>query len=254
MASKCKNFLITVIHFSFLIISILQIYFKYSTFIAPRSESLTIQTDKNDILINYKLGKGNFVINSQKIEQNFNISGLMNIKTIRNYAFERFDKLNENREREIDKAIYMLYYFIISDIIYLQILYIFFFNRCTAGIITIIIQIFKCYSSTKRIKESSPYLCVFETVINFFRESYIRNSKWRTPEGYQIFEFLCNFVIILDIIYLIILIKRKHNNKNKDVQAIQYSPLNDEMNDDNRKDYQDEEDIDNDDNEEKNFL
>ena len=32
------------------------------------------------------------------------------------------------------------------------------------------------------------------------------------------------------------------------MQVIQYSPLNDEMNDDNRKDYQDEEDIDNEDN------
>ena len=248
MASKCKNFLIFVVHYSIITISMLQVYFKYSTFITPRNESLAFQADRNDTQYSYKIGSGKFEINSQKIKENFNISGLMNIEAIRNFAFERFDKLNENRERKIDKSIYMLYYFMISDIIYLLILYSFFFERCTSGIITIIIQIFKCYSNTKRIKKSSPDICVFEAVSNFFKESYIRNSKWSNPEGYQIFEFLCNFVIILDIIYLIILIRRKCNKKNQDVQVIQYSPLNDEMNDDNRKDYQDEEDIDNDDN------
>ena len=248
MASKCKNFLIFVVHYSIITISMLQVYFKYSTFITPRNESLAFQADRNDTQYSYKIGSGKFEINSQKIKENFNISGLMNIEAIRNFAFERFDKLNENRERKIDKSIYMLYYFMISDIIYLLILYSFFFERCTSGIITIIIQIFKCYSNTKRIKKSSPDICVFEAVKNFFGESYIRNSKWASPEGYQIFEFLCNFVIILDIIYLIILIRRKCNKKNQDVQVIQYSPLNDEMNDDNRKDYQDEEDIDNEDN------
>ena len=165
----------------------LQVYFKYSTFITPRSESLAFQADRNDTQYSYKIGKGKFEINSQKIKENFNISGLMNIEAIRNFAFERFDKLDENRERKIDKSIYMLYYFMISDIIYLLILYSFFFERCTSGIITIIIQIFKCYSNTKRIKKSSPDICVFEAVKNFFKESYIRNSKWSNPEGYQIF-------------------------------------------------------------------
>ena len=73
----------------------------------------------------------------------------------------------------------------------------------------------KYYFNCKRIKKSNPDICPFQIVINYFTNLSIRDLDIFNTEGFEIFEYLCNYVIILDFIWLCILIKRKRA-KNKE--------------------------------------
>ena len=203
--SKCslKFFLSTTI----LIISLSQLYFQYSAIMTPRNKDFH-QKDKRNNIINIVIFSKNYDFNFKKLEENFDDNALMRINFVKNYTLKGLEKIKEKSGNKYDIKILMLFYLLIYDFIYLIFLYIFYFNGFKAGIVKIIIQIFKFYFTGKRIKLSNPDICICEAISNFFNYSSIRGCGFFTPEGFQIFEFLCNYVIIFDIIWLIIIIKK----------------------------------------------
>ena len=212
--SKCslKFFLSTAI----LIISLSQLYFQYSAIMTPRNKDFH-QKDKRNNIINIVIFSKNYDFNFKKLEEDFDDNALMRINLVKNYTLKGLEKIKEKSGNKYDIKILMLFYLLIYDFIYLIFLYIFYFNGFKAGIVKIIIQIFKFYFTGKRIKLSNPDICICEAISNFFKNSSIRGWGFFTPEGFQIFEFLWNFVIILDIIWLIIIKKyiNKYKKKNK---------------------------------------
>ena len=212
--SKCslKFFLSTAI----LIISLSQLYFQYSAIMTPRNKDFH-QKDKRNNIINIVIFSKNYDFNFKKLEEDFDDNALMRINLVKNYTLKGLEKIKEKSGNKYDIKILMLFYLLIYDFIYLIFLYIFYFNGFKAGIVKIIIQIFKFYFTGKRIKLSNPDICICEAILNHFNNSLMRGWGFFTPEGFQIFEFLCNFVIILDIIWLILIKKNinKYKKKNK---------------------------------------
>jgi hypothetical protein len=232
MASKCKKFIYTALPLSILLISLFQLYFQYSSLMTPRNE-IESEKDNRNSLISFMINKKRFDLNLKKIEESFEDNPLMNIDLLKNYTLKGFDKINEKRENKIEKRKLMLSYLMIYDIIFIIFIYIFIFGGFKSGIVTIIFQIFKLYFTAKRLKQSSRDICLCETVLNFFKNLGLRDCGLFTPEGFQILEFLFNYVIILDIIWLILI--KINNNKKKG----EYVELSEKifLNDDDREDY-----------------
>ena len=235
MASKCKKFINTALPLSILLISLFQLYFQYSSLMTPRNE-IESEKDNRNSLISFMINKKRFDLNLKKIEESFEDNPLMNIDLLKNYTLKGFDKINEKREDKIEKRKLMLSYLMIYDIIFIIFIYIFIFGGFKSGIVTIIFQIFKLYFTSKRLK--SRDICLCETVLNFFESLGLRDWGLFTPEGFQILEFLFNYVIILDIIWLILI--KINNNKKKG----EYVELSEKivLNDDDREDYKEKND------------
>ena len=227
MTSKFTNLLInTVLPFSILILCLFQLYFQYSSFVTPRNE-LFNEKDKRDTFISYNLYNKKFGFNLEKIKETFSDNALMRINIVKNYTLKVFDKINEKREEYIDKKKYMLFYLICYDFIFIIFIYIFIFGGFKSGIVKIIFQVFKIYSTAKRLKMSNPDIYLYEAVFNYFKNVWLRDWTLFTPEGFQIFEFLFNFVIILDIIWLIILLKRRYKKKKDNIKYIKHDSTDD---------------------------
>ena len=233
MASKCKKFIYTALPLSILLISLFQLYFQYSSLMTPRNE-IESEKDNRNSLISFMINKKRFDLNLRKIEESFEDNPLMNIDLLKNYTLKGFDKINEKREDKIEKRKLMLSYLMIYDIIFIIFIYIFIFGGFKSGIVTIIFQIFKLYFTAKRLKQSSRDICLCETVLNFFKNLGLRDWGLFTPEGFQILEFLFNYVIILDIIWLILI--KINNNKKKGGEYVELSEKI-VLNDDDREDY-----------------
>ena len=217
MASKCKNFLCSLLPIFILFISLFQLYFHYSTIVTPRSKDFYEKDDQHEFY-NFQIGDKQFDLNLEKLNENFDDSPLMNINILKNATMKGFQKINERREKKIDERIYMLFYLIFHDIIYLIIVYIFYFGGCKAGIIKIIFQILRFYFNSRRIKLSNPNLCPFQVIMNYYYYNIgIRGWNIFTPEGFGIFEYLCNYVIILDCIWLYIIIKGKKSEQKENI-------------------------------------
>ena len=86
----------------------------------------------------------------------------MRINIVKNYTLKVFDKINEKREEYIDKKKYMLFYLICYDFIFIIFIYIFIFGGFKSGIVKIIFQVFKIYSTAKRLKMSNPFLIILK--------------------------------------------------------------------------------------------
>ena len=126
----------------------------------------------------------------------------------------------------------MLYYLIIYDIICIIIVYCFVYGSIKAGLIKIILQIIRFYYNTERMQKFNTHMTVYSIIKGKFENMFLyRGWKIFSPEGFLIIELLCNFVIILDIIYIIILIcnKRKYKKK-KLIEEVIEEDLNKEDN------------------------
>ena len=240
MASKCKNFFKAALPYSILLISLFQLYFQYSNLIALRNETDN-QKDNRNSLNSFMIKRKRLHLNFQKIEEGFEDNPLMNIDIVKKCVLKVFDKINEKRENQFDKRKLMLFYLIFYDIIFIISIFIFFIGGIISGIVKIIFQIFKLYFTGKRLKQSSPDICLCETVLNFFKNLGLRDWGLFTPEGYQILEFLFNIVIILDIIWLIWLILIKKNSNKKKGEFIELSEKI-ILRDEDREDYKEKND------------
>ena len=231
MASKCKNFLCSILPMFILFISLFQLYFHYSTIVTPRSKDFYEKDDQHEFY-NFQFRDRQYDLNLEKLNENFDDSPLMNINILKNATLKGFQKINEKREEKIDERIYMLFYLIFHDILFLIIVYIFYFGGCKAGIIKIIFQILRFYFNFKRIKLPNRDLYPFQVIINFLNNNILfRGWNLFIPDGFEIFEYICNYVIILDFIWLYILIKKKKSKKKKS------SIKREIMTDDQRCDY-----------------
>ena len=217
MASKCKNILCSILPMFIIFISFFQLYFHYSTIVTPRSKDFYEKDDQHEFY-NFQIWDKQFDLNLEKLNDNFDDSPLMNINILKNATLKEFHKINEKREEKINERIYMLFYLIFHDILFLIIVYIFYFGGFKAGIIKIIFQILRFYFNSRRIKLSNPNLCPFQVIINYYSNNIkIRGWDIFTPEGFGIFEYLCNYVIILDCIWLYIIKKTKKSKQKENI-------------------------------------
>lgn len=218
MASKCKEFLIyQILPISILLISLLELYFHYSTITTIRSKAADEKSELNSIY-SYIFKGRRFDLDLKKIEEDFYLRPFANV----NSTLKIFQKIDEKRGVHLDKRIHMLFYFLLKDFIYIIFIYIFIYGGYKSGIIKIIFQLLKFYYISKRIKKLNPNLFPHQVVLNFFNNASIRDWTIFSQEGYQNFEYLCNLVIILDFIWLYILIKQKCHKKKRKIYTKSY--------------------------------
>jgi hypothetical protein len=210
-----------IIQFSILIIFLFQLYSQYSTLITYRTR-IHNEKDGRNTLSYYHLTKNlEYDFNINKLQECFEDNPLMNINFVKEKTLDLFDKLNANKETKTDQRNYMLYYLIIYDIFNLIIVYCFIYGSIQAGIIKIILQGFRFYFNAKRIQRFNNEMNLYY-IIKYKIENICVLRKWNffNPEGFLVIEFLCNFVIILDIILLIILFRKKYSNKSQNKNYI----------------------------------
>ena len=237
MACNCK----IILSISILLITLLQLYFQYSSFMTNRNQQLEEKDKRKQLYtLNFVFGR-RYEFNLAEIDTFFNENPLMKINALKNFVLNRCEKWNESREKKLNIKIYELFYLMIYDLIFIIFLYFFIFKFYPAGIVKIIMQILKFIFTAIRIKKINPAISIFNVICNHFDNRHLREVEIFDAEGFEIFEFLCNLVIIFDILYLILIIKDKRTPKKPDDNEIIVKKQI--LTDDNRVDYKDEENI-----------
>ena len=228
-----KNFFI---QFSILIIFLFQLYSQYSTLITHRNR-IDNEKDGRNTLSYYLLTKNlEYDFNINKLQECFEDNPLMNINFVKQKTLDLFNKLNANKENKLDQRNYMLYYLIIYDIINLIIVYCFIYGNIQAGIIKIILQVFRFYFNAKRLQRFNNDMNLYYIIKSKFENTCVlRRWNFFNPEGFLVIEFLCNFVIILDIILLVILIRKKYQKKSENYIVLEEKNKDDLSEDDGDK-------------------
>ena len=239
MACKCRiSCKYTILPLTILIIILFQLYFQYSTFMTKRYQDLENRDKRNQIYTLNFIGK-RYDFNLKEIDNYFNDNALMKINILKDIILKGFNKWNESRKNKLDIQIYELFYLIIYDLIFIFFLYKFIFKSVKAGIAKIIIQILKFIFTAIRINKNQD-ICFWTIIKNHYDNSDLRNSEVFTPEGFEIFEVLCNLVIILDIIWLIIIKKESHKNNYYNLTETELGIKKQVLTDENRVDYKEE--------------
>lgn len=237
MACNCK----IILSISILLITLLQLYFQYSSFMTNRNQHLEEKDKRKQLYtLNFVFGR-RYEFNLAEIDTFFNENPLMKINALKNFVLNRCEKWNESREKKLNIKIYELFYLMTYDLIFIIFLYFFIFKFYPAGIVKIIMQILKFIFTAIRIKKINPAISIFNVICNHFDNRHLREVEIFDAEGFEIFEFLCNLVIIFDILYLILIIKDKRTPKKPDDNEIIVKKQI--LTDDNRVDYKDEENI-----------
>ena len=207
---KCFRFLINVIlPYSILCIFLFQIYSQYSTIVTLRTKKEN-KKDGRRTLSNYQLTKDKYYdFNMNKVKEYFEDNAIMNIPFVKNKTLGLIETKNVNKDKDFDNRVYMFFYLIIYDIISLIVVYCFIYGSIFAGLLKIIFQIIRFYFNAKRLKRFNINMGLY-SIINSKIENIYLYRGWSifNPEGFLILEFLCNFAIILDIILLLIYIRR----------------------------------------------
>ena len=206
MASKCCEIIKSSLPMIILFFTLFQLYFQYSTFITQRNNKYD-KIDRRGKIYTIKIGKKILDLNLGKIEECFNDSSLMNINLLRNSTLNYIEKIDAKRGSQLDQKVYMFFYIVITDLLYIINLYIFYFGSITSGIIKIIFQVLKFFFSYKRLKKTSPDLCIFQIIKNYIDNTKDRQLSFFEPEGYAIIDHLCNYVIINYILIIYYLFK-----------------------------------------------
>ena len=217
---KCfQNLFNKLIPVTILLIFLLQIYATYAQY-SPRvieNKNLDINeiNGRNTMTVVRLSQDKQYYFNNIKIQQSFENNALMNINYLKNSLLTLFELINNAYENKNNIIIYMFYYLIAYDIICLIILCYFISGSFMAGIIKIIYQIARFYFNSKRIKKFNKQMNISSIIKSKIENIYLIR-KWNIfcSEGYLIIEYLCNFIIIFDIL-LIIYIYRKKNYRKK---------------------------------------
>jgi len=141
----------------------------------------------------------------------------MNIRCLKNLLLESLEPINYKKDDNKNNIeIYMLYYLIAYDVVCLIILCYFIFGSFMDGIIKIIYQITRFYFNSKMIKNFNKQMNIFSIIKSKIENIYLIR-KWNifNPEGYLVIEFLCNFIIIFDILLIIYIFRNKNYAKIK---------------------------------------
>ena len=226
-SNRCKKYIVeTILPLSILLICLFQHYCQYSAMVTPRTKKLDEQ-DKRNAIFNFNIGKRQFDFHLPKIEEYFNDSPLINIYFIKNSILKLFDKINPEKDNELNIVKYKLFYLLAHDFIFIVIIYIFIYHGFKAGIIKLIFQILRLYFNTRHLKKSNRNIYLYQAVKNYFETQKLKNIDFFSSEGFQYLEYLSNCVIILDIIWLFVLYKQRKNKKERII-----------ITDDDRVDYQ----------------
>ena len=196
MACNCK----IILSISILLITLCQLYFQYSSFMTNRNQKLEEKDRRNQLFtLNFVFGR-RYEFNLAAIDKFFNDNPLMKINILKKFVLNRCEKWNESRKNKLYLKIYEHFYLMIYDLIFIIILYFFIFKFYPAGIVKIIMQILKFIFTAIRFKKINPNISIFREIQNHFENRGLRNEEIFDPEGFEICEFLCNLVIILDIL------------------------------------------------------
>ena len=226
-SNRCKKYIVeTILPLSILLICLFQHYCQYSAMVTPRTKKLDEQ-DKRNAIFNFNIGKRQFDFHLPKIEEYFNDSPLINIYFIKNSILKLFDKINPEKDNELNIVKYKLFYLLAHDFIFIVIIYLFIYYGFKAGIIKLIFQILRLYFNTRRLKKANRNIYLYQAVKNYFETQKLKNIDFFSSEGFQYLEYLSNCVIILDIIWLFVLYKQRKNKKERII-----------ITDDDRVDYQ----------------
>jgi hypothetical protein len=199
-----KSLLSILFYYSILCIFLLQLYSQYSTLPTLRSK-IENQKDGRNTLTNFQLTKTKqYDFNLNKIQEYFDDNALMKIPFLKRQVLKLIDHFN-NKENKLDIRNYMHFYLIGYDIICIIIVYIFLFcASIKAGLITILFQSVRFYFNAKRIQKFNSRMSLYEIIKSKWENIVLfRGWSFFNPEGFLIIEFLCNFVVILEIILLI---------------------------------------------------
>ena len=213
-----SNLIPTIILLAFL----LQVYAQYSTIFFENKKVDNKIYGRNTMTVFKYSQEKQYYFNNIKIQQLFENNALMNIKCLKNLLLESFEPINYKKENKNNTIIYMLYYLIAYDIICLIILCYFISGSLFAGAIKIIYQIAHFYFNSKMIKKFNKQMNIFSIIRSKIENTYLIR-KWNifNPEGYLVFEFLCNFIIIFDILLIVyICIKKNYTKKEKTKEKI----------------------------------
>ena len=240
MACKCRfSCKYTILPFSILIVSLSQLYFQYSSFMTKRNQNLEEQDKRHQLYtLNFIFGK-RYEFNLGEIDNYFNDNALMKIPQLKDLVEKGFNKWNEKREKKLDLKLYEIFYLIIYDLIFIIFLYLFIFKSFKAGIIKIIIQLLKCVFTMIRFKKKHGNICLYKIIYNHYDNTDLRGLEFFDSEGCEISEFLCNLVIVLDIIWLII-IKRDARKNDNNLPETEFIIKKQILTDENRVDYNEE--------------
>ena len=240
MACKCRfSCKYTILPFSILILSLSQLYFQYSSFMTKRNQNLEEQDKRHQLYtLNFIFGK-RYEFNLGEIDNYFNDNALMKIPQLKDLVEKGFNKWNEKREKKLDLKLYEIFYLIIYDLIFIIFLYLFIFKSFKAGIIKIIIQLLKFVFTMINFKKKYGNICLCKIIYNHCDMTHLRGSEFFDAEGCEISEFLCNLVIVLDIIWLII-IKRDARKNDNNLPETEFIIKKQILTDENRVDYNEE--------------
>lgn len=211
-------------YYLILCIFLLQLYAQYSTLVTLRTK-LDNQKDGRNTMTNFQLSKSkHYDFNMNKVQEYFDDNALMQIPFLKKQAFNLMDYFNK-REDKLDNRVYMYFYLIGYDIICTIIVYIFLFcPSIKAGFIKVIFQLLRFYYNAKRLQKFNSKMNLYE-IIKSKWENMVLIRGWSifNPEGFFIIEFLCNFVVILDIILLIkyIRVRRRYKRIKKMNQIVE---------------------------------
>jgi hypothetical protein len=163
----------------------------------------------------------------------------MKIPQLKDLVEKGFNKWNEKREKKLEIKLYEIFYLIIYDLIFIIFLYLFIFKSFKAGIIKIIIQLLKFVFTMIRFKKKHGNICLYKIIYNHYDNTDLRGLEFFDSEGCEISEFLCNLVIVLDIIWLII-IKRDARKNDNNLPETEFIIKKQILTDENRVDYNEE--------------
>ena len=191
MACNCK----IILSISILLITLLQLYFQYSSFMTNRNQHLEEKDKRKQLYtLNFVFGR-RYEFNLAEIDTFFNENPLMKINALKNFVLNRCEKWNESREKKLNIKIYELFYLMIYDLIFIIFLYFFIFKFYPAGIVKIIMQILKFIFTAIRIKKINPAISIFNVICNHFDNRHLREVEIFDAEGFEIFELIIESII-----------------------------------------------------------
>ena len=201
--------------FSILLFSLFQLYFQYSYLVYPKNLKKVNQNSWKDFFsqIIYKKEEEEEkpFFDPIKVKEKFDYNPI--IFLIKSLIPKDSDKSSESKEINSDQINAMIFFLLFYDSLYYISILFSFHQNIKATIILITFHGLKFYFTNKRMNIyylgwSFPYI-----LYNHISNCAKYETEFFSPEGFQILEYLFNFVIIFDFVWLFILIKRKYNKK-----------------------------------------
>ena len=198
--------------FSILLLSLFQLYFQYSYLVYPKNPKKDKQKDLIDYFSSflYKKEEKSF-FDPLKVKEIFGDNPIIFLFKL--MTPESHDKSNEMQEINSEQINSMIYFLLFYDSLYYISIFFSIHQNIKATFILIIFQSLKFYFTNKRMNIYYLSWSLLYIFYDHISKCSKNEREFFSPEGFQILEYLFNFVIIFDFIWLFILIKRKYIKK-----------------------------------------